>query len=51
MDQGNRWYALAVKPQHDFRVFQGLRDSAGIEGILPTNKDKRIWSDRRKKLD
>jgi transcription antitermination factor NusG len=51
MDEGTCWYALAVKPQHEFRVFQGLKGLAEIEGFLPTYKDKRIWSDRVKILD
>src|SRR5579863_5973681 len=45
------WYALAVKPQHEFRVFEGLKGLPGVEGFLPTYKDKRIWSDRVKILD
>jgi transcriptional antiterminator NusG len=51
MDEGKHWYALAVKPQHEGRVFQGLTELADIEGFLPTFKDKRIWSDRVKILD
>ena len=51
MDEGACWYALAVKPQHEVRVFEGLRRLGGIEGFLPTYKDKRIWSDRVKILD
>ncbi|HEX4276703.1 MAG TPA: transcription termination/antitermination NusG family protein [Bryobacteraceae bacterium] len=46
-----KWYALAVKPLQELRVFQGLDGLAGIEGFLPTYKDKRIWSDRVKVLD
>jgi len=48
---GMGWYALAVKPKHEFRVFEGLSASAGVEGFLPTYKDKRIWSDRSRILD
>jgi transcription antitermination factor NusG len=51
MDEGTRWYALAVKPQYEFRAFQGLADLPGVEGFLPSYKDKRIWSDRVKILD
>jgi transcription antitermination factor NusG len=51
MDEGACWYALAVKPQHEVRVFEGLSGLAEIEGFLPTYKDKRIWSDRVKILD
>ncbi len=46
-----RWYALAVKPQHEFRAFEGLGAVAEVEAFLPTYKDKRIWSDRVKVLD
>ncbi|HWF10481.1 MAG TPA: transcription termination/antitermination NusG family protein [Bryobacteraceae bacterium] len=51
MADRDRWYALAVKPQHEFRVFEGLQNLTVIEGFLPTYKDKRIWSDRVKVLD
>ena len=51
MNEGNRWYALAVKPQHEFRAFDGLIGMPGVEAFLPTFKDKRIWSDRVKILD
>jgi transcription antitermination factor NusG len=51
MVEGKRWYALAVKPQHEARVFLGLSELGEIEGFLPTFKDKRIWSDRVKVLD
>jgi transcription antitermination factor NusG len=51
MDDGKLWYALTVKPRHEFRVFQGLKGLAEIEGFLPTYKDKRLWSDRVKILD
>jgi transcription antitermination factor NusG len=51
MDGGACWYALAVKPQHEVRVFEGLNGLAEIEGFLPTYKDKRIWSDRVKILN
>jgi transcription antitermination factor NusG len=51
MDEGSCWYALAVKPLHEVRVFEGLKGLAEIEGFLPTYKDKRIWSDRVKILD
>jgi transcription antitermination factor NusG len=51
MDEGKGWYALAVKPQYEFRVYQGLRTLIEVEGFLPAYKDKRIWSDRVKVLD
>lgn len=49
--EGAAWYALAVKPQHEFKVFEGLKSLDEIEGFLPTYRDKRIWSDRVKVLD
>jgi transcription antitermination factor NusG len=45
------WYALAVKPRYEFRVFQGLKALSEVESFLPSYKDKRIWSDRVKVLD
>ena len=51
MNGETRWYALAVKPQHEFRAFEGLGSVAEVEAFLPTYKDKRIWSDRVKVLD
>jgi len=45
------WYAVAVKPQHEFRVFEGLTTVDEVEAFLPTYKDKRVWSDRVKVLD
>jgi transcription antitermination factor NusG len=51
MDGEIGWYALAVKPQYEFRVFKGLQSIENIESFLPSYKDKRIWSDRVKILD
>lgn len=51
MNGETRWYALAVKPQHEFKAFEGLGSVAEVEAFLPTFKDKRIWSDRVKVLD
>lgn len=48
---GRNWFALTVKPQHEFRVVEGLKGLNDIESFLPTYKDKRIWSDRIKLLD
>ena len=47
----NRWYALAVKPRHEFKVLEGLSSLDEAEGFLPTYRDKRLWSDRVKILD
>jgi transcription antitermination factor NusG len=46
-----QWYALTVKPRHEFQVLTGLSSISGVEGFLPTYQDKRIWSDRVKVLD
>jgi transcription antitermination factor NusG len=46
-----QWYALSVKPRHEFKVLEGLSSLGGVEGFLPTYQDKRIWSDRVKVLD
>jgi transcription antitermination factor NusG len=51
MNTATNWYALAVKPQHEFRVYEGLKSLTDVEGFFPTYKDKRIWSDRVKILD
>jgi transcription antitermination factor NusG len=54
MDSGNpehKWFALIAKPQHEFRVLEGLASIAEVEGFLPTYKNKRRWSDRVKILD
>lgn len=48
MDQ---WFALTVKPRHEFKVLTGLSSLDNVEGFLPTYKDKRFWSDRTKILD
>jgi transcription antitermination factor NusG len=47
----DRWYALAVKPRHEFRVLEGLSSLGDVEGFLPSYPDKRLWSDRVKILD
>jgi transcription antitermination factor NusG len=51
MYETRNWFALAVKPQHEFRVIEGLKGLDDIESFLPTYKDKRVWSDRIKVLD
>jgi transcription antitermination factor NusG len=55
------WYALTVKPQHEFRVAQSIGSVAGdgvdaagdnaTQGFVPVYKDKRVWSDRVKILE
>jgi transcription antitermination factor NusG len=46
-----RWYALSVKPRHEFRVMEGLSSIDEVEGFLPTYRDKRIWSDRTRIIE
>jgi transcription antitermination factor NusG len=52
MTEGS-WYALTVKPQHEFKVAQGLGtlNDEGTPGFVPVYKEKRVWSDRVKILD
>ena len=47
----DNWYALTVKPRHEFSVLNGLNSLGEAEGFVPTYKDKRRWSDRVKVLD
>jgi transcription antitermination factor NusG len=51
MEEGTGWYALAVKPQHEFRVFKGLQELEDVQSFLPSYRDKRVWSDRIKILE
>jgi hypothetical protein len=48
---GEKWFALITKPQHEFRVAEGLRAASEAEVFLPTYQNKRRWSDRVKILD
>lgn len=41
------WYAITVKPKHEFKVFEKLQCS-NIESFLPTIKRLRQWKDRKK---
>ncbi|MBV8435930.1 MAG: UpxY family transcription antiterminator [Silvibacterium sp.] len=43
------WFALTVKPQHEFTVQQGLA-AKGLEAYAPAYWTARRWSDRVKKL-
>jgi transcription antitermination factor NusG len=47
----DRWYALSVKPRHEFRVMEGLSSIGDVEAFLPTYRDKRVWSDRTKIIE
>ena len=41
------WYAVIVKPKHEFKVFEKLHGS-NIESFLPTIERQRQWKDRKK---
>ena len=43
------WFALTVKPQHEFTVYNGLVGK-GLEAFAPAYWTARRWSDRVKKL-
>lgn len=48
-DSEQNWYAIYVKPRHEFKVaaaFSGLE----IEHYLPTHVVLKQWSDRKKKV-
>jgi transcription antitermination factor NusG len=51
MSSGYKWFALIAKPQHEFRIQEGLAAIPEVEVFLPTYKNKRKWSDRVKILD
>ena len=46
-----KWFAVITKPQHEFRVAEGLKTATEAEVFLPTYQNKRRWSDRVKILD
>lgn len=50
MAEESHWFALVVKPQHEFQVAESLSFKR-IETFLPTFKSRRIWSDRIKVVD
>lgn len=41
------WYAVTVKPKHEFKVFEKLQGS-NFETFLPTIERLRQWKDRKK---
>lgn len=47
---GFGWYAVRVKPNHEFRVERGLSD-LGIENYLPFYVESVKWSDRVKRVN
>lgn len=46
-NHSKHWYAIAVKPKHEFKVFEKLQCS-NIESFLPTIERLRQWKDRKK---
>lgn len=46
----SRWYAVRVKPNHEFRVERGLAD-LGVENYLPFYIENVKWSDRTKRVN
>lgn len=45
-----RWYALAVRYQHEQQTERALR-SKGLETLVPLYRSPRQWSDRVKEID
>ncbi|AEE48491.1 transcription termination/antitermination protein NusG [Haliscomenobacter hydrossis] len=45
-----KWHVLQVKPRSEKKVGQRLRD-LGFESCVPTQKQLRKWSDRKKLID
>lgn len=45
------WYALNVRPRHEFRVCQAIEALGTAEGFLPVYQDRRRWSDRFKTVE
>ena len=43
------WFAITVKPQHEFAVENGLT-AKGVDAYVPASWTLRSWSDRIKKL-
>ena len=44
------WYALYVKPKHEFKVKKELEVSS-VQNYLPVISKVKQWSDRKKKID
>lgn len=47
-DDAASWYALSVRPRHEFRVCQSIEALGVAETFLPVYQDRRRWSDRLK---
>ncbi|HEY2843587.1 MAG TPA: transcription termination/antitermination NusG family protein [Bryobacteraceae bacterium] len=50
MCEDSKWYALAVRYQHE-RQTEGALQSKGLETLVPVYRTKRQWSDRVKEID
>jgi len=48
--KARRWYALAVKPRHEWTVSAALRVQ-GFGDFMPTYPTRHVWSDRSKLME
>jgi transcription antitermination factor NusG len=48
--QEPKWYVLQVRPRSEKKVEQQLK-KLGVEACVPTQKQVRLWSDRKKVVD
>jgi len=46
----NAWYLIYTRPRHERKVSESLSED-GIDNFLPTIKQLRNWSDRKKYID
>jgi transcription antitermination factor NusG len=46
----NYWYAIYVRPRHEFQVF-GRLAKTGVEAFLPTVERLSKWKDRKKLIE
>ena len=49
MSSLKKWFALYIKPRHEFKA-QAQLESIGVENYLPTITAIKKWSDRKKKV-
>lgn len=50
LNEDARWYALAVRYQHEQKTERALR-SKGLETLVPLYRSERQWSDRVKEIE
>jgi len=50
MDQKKNWFALYVRPRHEFKAKAEL-DQINIKNYLPIVKKLKQWHDRKKRID